>query len=86
MIVIDNGENLGIDFKDSNANKKAFVRVNKTNNGSWYMQYHDARGYKTSYIHEVANGKYVTEDGLKMPRYIHMLINIANNFIKKYEG
>ena len=83
MKVIDHGQGNGIDFKDSSDKRKGFVRINKTNNGVWYLQYHDAKGYMTSYLHEVSRGVWVNENGLYMPEYIYPLINVASNFIYK---
>lgn len=68
----------GIEFRYPD--KKGFIVVNESN-GHWYMQYHAACGYLTSYVHQAAHCPPYTEDGLSMPKYVNRLIKAGNNLI-----
>jgi hypothetical protein len=72
-----------LEFRSLNKRNKAFVVVGNTN-GHYWLQFHDAKGYMTSYIHEVSKNNFVNECGLYMPKYIYPLIETAISYINKF--
>jgi hypothetical protein len=72
-----------IEVRSTNARNKAWVKIG-SNNGHYWMQFNDAKGYVASFIHEVSANNFVNEMGLFMPNYIYPMIQYANNIINSF--
>lgn len=68
------------EIRSTNKKNKAWVKLGNWN-GHYYLQFHTANNQKSSFIHETKDG-YITENNLKMPKYIMPLISFAEKLIK----
>ena len=75
-----------IEFHSANPKQKAWIKLQKTNAGHYYLQFHAACGLLTSYIHQVSCGVWCNENGLFIPKYALKLIESANKYLNSLMG